>query len=524
MNDFALTAERLASARTAPPTMVQDHGQGSAETRVVDPSASGDGGHAAPDGMLVRTAVVRAVRREARPTEKDPQRSLIIVDAVASTEDIDSHESILACDWDYDGRLNRYESNPILQWMHGRDPAQRPAIGHAENVRCEKATKVGPFREAPATGRDLLFSAVFDDTTEFDKEIATKFEKGVLRAFSVGFAPGEAEVRMIDGREIVVFSKNELREISAVNVPSNPLALATGIGRAQRAIVAAAREMARGVGTPVRMADVLTRVATSQEERAVATTNVPTPLDPPTPLTPSPLPPEPTARGTGEPPMTLKKFDLPDGAVRAAKGGGGSCSVTCPNCDKDFEMSFKSLPMSEEKAAEIEQIRGDLATARSSLTEQTRVADVETKRAAGLETRLVETSARLSAMLLDSATRDVDSRIGKKIEPTERDEELDLARTMLSDTTPDPDAKNADGISTRTLGQKKWSARLAKIDSRRDLGLLGPSITGTTTMPEPSAQVRTVTEPMTATPAVASGGFTRGGEAAASLLDAPATA
>lgn len=506
MNDFALTAERLASARTAPPVMVQDHGQGSAETRVESSDASGDGGHAAPDGMLVRTAVVRAVRREARPTEANADRTVVAVDFVASTEDIDSHESILICDWDQDGRLDDYLRNPVLLWMHGRDPSQRPAIGKCENVRVEK--------------KQLLATAVFDDTTQFDRDIAAKYEKGILRAFSVGFAPGEAEVRMIDGREIVVFSKNKIRENSAVNVGSNPHAL----GRAQRAIEAAAREMARSAGTPVRMADVLTRVAVSREERAVVTTNVPTPLDPPTPLTPSPLPPEPTARGTGEPPMTLKKFDLPDGAVRAAKGGGGSCSVTCPNCDKDFEMSFKSLPMPEEKAAEIEQIRGDLATARSSLTEQTRVADVETKRAAGLETRLVETSARLSAMLLDSATRDVDSRIGKKIEPTERDEELDLARTMLSDTTPDPDAKNADGISTRTLGQKKWSARLAKIDSRRDLGLLGPSITGTTTMPEPSAQVRTVTEPMTATPAVASGGFTRGGEAAASLLDAPAAA
>lgn len=495
----------------------KDRGQGpGAEERVAPPESAGDGGHAAPDGMLVRTAVVLGVRREPRPTKANQDRMLVVVDAVASTEDIDSHDSILACDWDQDGRLKRYESNPVLLWQHGRDPAQRPAIGHAENVRCERASAgkaQGAYREPggpppPLTGRELRFSAVFDDTTEFDREIAAKFEKGVLRAFSVGWKAGEADVQIIDGKEIVIFSKNELREISPVNIPSNAFALAGGVGRTQRAITAAAREMARAAGGPVAMSEVLARVVASSQERAATPNHQ---------ISPSETPVASTAHGPGDIPMTQKMIDLPEGAVRAVKGGGGTCSVTCPNCDKSFDMSMKALPMPEDKTAE-------LAQARAALTEQTALVTAEQKRAEGLETRLAETSARLTTMLLDSAIREIDARVGKKIEPSERDEEIDLARTFLADTTPDPESLNADKVPTRTLGQKKLAARLAKIDGRRDLGLLGPAITTTTTLTEPSTQVRAITD-TTATPVATNGGFTRGGEAAASLLDeAPAAA
>ena len=223
---------------------------GAARNAAGDPT--GSGGHAASHGVLVRAAHVRGVRREDRRDPRTGQtRSLVVVDFIASTEDIDSHDSILVCDWDQDGRLKRYQSNPVLQWMHGRDPSQRPAIGNCENVRVE--------------GKNLPSTAVFDDTTEFDREIAAKYEKGVLRAFSVGFAPGAVEVRVIDGREIVVFSKNELREISAVNVPSNPNALVTG---QQRAFENFAREMARAAGGPVDMRAVFERFQARTIDRA----------------------------------------------------------------------------------------------------------------------------------------------------------------------------------------------------------------------------------------------------------------
>jgi len=458
-------------------------GQGpDTEGRVASSNPAGDDGHAAPDGVLLRTAVVRTVRREARlDPSTGKNRQLVVVDFVASTEDIDSHDSILVCDWDQDGRLKRYLDNPVLLWMHGREGIARPAIGKCENVRCER--------------KQLLATAVFDDTTEFDREIAEKYAKGVLNAFSVGFAPGKVELRTIDGREILVFSENELRENSAVNVGSNAAALA------QRAFVTAARDMARALGGRVQVRDVLAQLRAGDS----------TPRPPPLGVTPAPAP-------SGDPPMTTKKtIDIEERDVRADKGGA-TAPMKCPGCGETFDLCWKSLPMPADKAAELDQARGSLA-------EQTALIAAEQKRAVGLETRLAETSTRLATMLLDSAIRDIDARVGKKSEPTARDEEIDLARTFLADTTPDPESLNADKVPTRTLGQKKFAARLAKIDGRRDLGLLGPAITTTTPMVEPTPQIRAITEPgATATP-VANGGFTRGGDAAASLLDdAPAAA
>lgn len=472
----------IGAAANEPTTVNSDARQASSgKTRDGTPEPTGGSLHEAPDGVLLRTAVVRTVRREDRvDPSTGKNRQLVVVDFVASTEDIDSHDSILVCDWDQDGRLKRYLDNPVLLWMHGREGIARPAIGKCENVRCDR--------------KQLLATAVFDDTTDFDREIAEKYAKGVLNAFSVGFAPGKVELRTIDGREILVFSENELRENSAVNVGSNAAALA------QRAFVTAARDMARALGGRVQVRDVLAQLRAGDS----------TPRPPPLGVTPAPAP-------SGDPPMTTKKtIDIEERDVRADKGGA-TAPMKCPGCGETFDLCWKSLPMPADKAAELEQARG-------AIVEQTALVAAEQKRAAGLETRLVETGTRLATMLLDGAIRDIESRIGKKIEPSERDEEVDLARAFLADTAPDPESLNADKVPTRTLGQKKWAARLAKIDGRRDLGLLGPAITGTASTTEPTAAIRSITDP--ATPQFpATGGYSRGGEGAASLLDeAPATA
>ncbi len=457
-------------------------------SRNAPPEPTGDGGHEPPDGMLVRTAHVRAVRREPRPTPKDANRSVVAVDFVASTEDIDSHDSILLADWAEDGRLNRYRDNPVLLWMHGRgEPV--PAIGTCENVRVE--------------GKRLLATALFDDTTEFDRDVATKFEKGILRAFSVGFAPGECEVRMIDGCEIVVFAKNELREISAVNVPSNPKALA------QRDIVSTAREMARAAGGRVEMRDVLARFAADKTLTRGAPVAAPA------------IPQTTPAHGLGDimATPTKKTVQTDERAVRATDDGA-TFDVACPHCEAPVEVRAANMPLPMKRAAEIEETRTALTAERAALIEARALLDSEQKRATALEGKLAEARGSLATLLIDGAAREVDARVGKKIEPHERDAEIHLARLFLADAAPDPESpKDAAGNPTRTLGQKRWAERLAAVDMRRDIGLLTAPITTGAPLAAPDDKTRAASagtdKPLAAT---------RSGEGFAALLDIPATA
>lgn len=204
--------------------MVNHYGPEFDPSRDAAPKPTGGEWDAAQDGMLLRAANVRSVRREDRKNPVTGEtRKVVVADWVASTEAEDSYESILVADWDQDGRLDRFRANPVLLWMHDRSLQRVPAIGHCEDVRVEN--------------RELLLRVVCDDTTEFDREIAEKIAKGILRAGSVGFGWEKAELRTVGDRQVVVFSKNILQEFSIVNVGSNPQALS------QRDLVRATREL-----------------------------------------------------------------------------------------------------------------------------------------------------------------------------------------------------------------------------------------------------------------------------------------
>jgi len=119
-----------------------------------------------------------------------------IIVAVASDETLDRQgDSLKAKAW----KLADFKRNPVLQWAHN---PTIPAIGKAENIRVE--------------GDKLLFRPVFAKTTQ-GKEIAQLYKEGILNAFSVGFREIEQKAGDI---------ALELLEISGVNVPANPKALA----------------------------------------------------------------------------------------------------------------------------------------------------------------------------------------------------------------------------------------------------------------------------------------------------------
>ena len=118
--------------------------------------------------------------------------------AVASTASEDRHGEIVSVEgWD----IKNYKKNPVLQWAHDHT---EPATGVAKNLKVEGVGKKAR----------LVFEPVFHDYTEKAKALKAMVEEGILNSFSVGFRPLE-----MDGN---VFTKQELLEISLVNVPANP--------------------------------------------------------------------------------------------------------------------------------------------------------------------------------------------------------------------------------------------------------------------------------------------------------------
>lgn len=123
--------------------------------------------------------------------------------AVASSGVVDRHGEIVSVEgWD----LKNFKKNPVLLWSHDH---MIPAIGTAKGIKVEGVGKTAK----------LTFEPVFHDKTPEAAAIKALFEgtedmEPVLGTFSVGFRPID-----MDGN---VYTKQELLEISAVNVPANP--------------------------------------------------------------------------------------------------------------------------------------------------------------------------------------------------------------------------------------------------------------------------------------------------------------
>lgn len=118
--------------------------------------------------------------------------------AVASTAVEDRHGEVVSVDgWD----LKNFKKTPVMLWAHDH---QEPAIGVAKNMKVEGVGKKAR----------LIFEPVFHDFTEKAKALKNMVEEGIINSFSVGFRPLE-----VDGN---TYTKQELLEVSLVNVPANP--------------------------------------------------------------------------------------------------------------------------------------------------------------------------------------------------------------------------------------------------------------------------------------------------------------
>lgn len=120
--------------------------------------------------------------------------------AIASTSIEDRHgEKIDQNGWD----LKNFKNNPVLLWAHDHNEI---SVGNARNIHIERSSGTPK----------LVFTPDFHEATDKARALKTLYEEGRLNSFSVGFIPKE-----FDGKDST-YLKQELLEISAVNVPANP--------------------------------------------------------------------------------------------------------------------------------------------------------------------------------------------------------------------------------------------------------------------------------------------------------------
>lgn len=132
--------------------------------------------------------------------EKQTDGSFI---AIASTNSVDRHGEVVDNNgWD----LKAFKKNPVILWGHDHN---EPAIGVSKKTWVE-----GTGKKAK-----LMIQPLLHDVTEKAKAIKALVDMGVIKTLSVGFKPLESP----DG---VTFTKNELLEVSMVNVPANADAMA----------------------------------------------------------------------------------------------------------------------------------------------------------------------------------------------------------------------------------------------------------------------------------------------------------
>lgn len=108
--------------------------------------------------------------------------------------------------WD----MVNFKKNPVFLFMHDQS---HPPLGTVTDLWVE--------------GKQLMAKVKWDDADPFAQQIKGKYERGIMRAVSVGFRPIEFEER--EGKRGFLrglhFKKQELLELSAVSVPAHPAAI-----------------------------------------------------------------------------------------------------------------------------------------------------------------------------------------------------------------------------------------------------------------------------------------------------------
>lgn len=154
-------------------------------------------------GIFTRSMVVD------RKAADEKKRSIPVI---ASTDAVDGHKEVV----DQDFILERFNANPIYLWDHNRyGQADTEPLGHAENIRVEDIN----------SGRRALMMDLIHATADINpraERVFRSFLAGHQRAVSIGFRPRRVYLELDNGEEIWHLAQNELFEISATPMGSNP--------------------------------------------------------------------------------------------------------------------------------------------------------------------------------------------------------------------------------------------------------------------------------------------------------------
>lgn len=136
---------------------------------------------------------------------------------VASTSDPDRHRTVLnQKGWD----LEDYNANPVVGYQHNL---------YGDMCNAPDPDDVIGKGFAYVENNELLLDTVFDSENEKAVKIQSKIDRGFLNTVSVGFREiGDGHRGNEDDGEdpnLYYFHRQELLEVSIVNIPSNPKAL-----------------------------------------------------------------------------------------------------------------------------------------------------------------------------------------------------------------------------------------------------------------------------------------------------------
>jgi HK97 family phage prohead protease len=141
-----------------------------------------------------------------------------LVHVTVSTDEIDRYDEIVLPE-SFRESLPSFKQNPVVlpAHQHRLENGEPPVIG---NVLPDTIL---------ISGRTVDMDILFDDD-ELGQKYARKYQKKVMRAFSIGFRGLEGKYEERESKKVWTWTKIELLEVSPVAVPANRGALARANG------------------------------------------------------------------------------------------------------------------------------------------------------------------------------------------------------------------------------------------------------------------------------------------------------
>ena len=167
----------------------------------------------APAPVLYKATVFGFIKAQQQPSDGGTDGNDLMT-FVASEESPDRIGDVI----DVKGwELDSFKGNPVFLYAHDHF---RPAIGTVPEIKVDE--------------KQLLAMVKWDSEDALAKELKGKYQRGVMKAVSVGFRPIEfediKEDKGANKRQGIHFKRQELLELSAVNVPMHPVALRKAYG------------------------------------------------------------------------------------------------------------------------------------------------------------------------------------------------------------------------------------------------------------------------------------------------------